>query len=53
VLSSKDPLLAAFELSSELAKLRKMENEFSEDYKVGAKIISSREFIEIHSIHVH
>jgi Transient receptor ion channel II len=48
VLSSKDPLLAAFELSSELAKLRKMENEFSEDYKV-----SARAFILIYSFHVH
>jgi len=34
VLSSKDPLLTAFELSHELAKLRKLENEFSEEYKV-------------------
>jgi len=53
VLSSKDPLLTAFELSSELAKLRKMENEFSEDYKVDAKIKSAREFIVICNFHVH
>ncbi|XP_059484027.1 transient receptor potential protein-like [Neocloeon triangulifer] len=33
VLSSKDPLLTAFELSHELSKLRKLESEFSEEYK--------------------
>lgn len=33
-LSSKDPLLTAFELSRELARLRKMENEFREEYEV-------------------
>ncbi|XP_065332028.1 transient receptor potential protein-like isoform X2 [Cloeon dipterum] len=31
-LSSRDPLLTAFELSNELARLRKMENEFREEY---------------------
>jgi transient receptor potential cation channel subfamily C member 4 len=41
VLSSKDPLLTAFELSSELAKLRKLENEFSEAYKVDEKLMNN------------
>ncbi|CAB3371178.1 Hypothetical predicted protein [Cloeon dipterum] len=33
VLSSRDPLMTAFELSYELSKLRRLESEFSEEYK--------------------
>ena len=33
-LSSRDPLLTAFELSWELRRLSRMENEFSDEYNV-------------------
>jgi transient receptor potential cation channel subfamily C len=33
-LSSRDPLLTAFELSWELRKLSRVENEFSDEYNV-------------------
>lgn len=39
--SSRDPLLTAFELSRELRRLSKMETEFRKEYNVSALLITT------------